>query len=176
VDAHDPGIRREHKKLFRGFTSLMVALSDLGVSNADVLRILQIVQPFLKPITKLLSPLPAPEGADVDVNSEQQVLFTVHTGGDMPVGPEDISRTQRSMRPMSGDKETTENERNETEMKGEKTTHGTANPTCGHEAARCHTETEPTAEGNAVNDEMREIDTYGRPEFTESKRANHNTQ
>ncbi len=41
VDRHNPGVRREHKKLFRGFTNVMVGLSDLGASKDDVLTIRQ---------------------------------------------------------------------------------------------------------------------------------------
>jgi len=81
VDRHNPAIRQEHKKLFRGFTGLMVCLSDLGVSDADVLRIREIINPYLGPIAKFLTPAPARDEAGGGVNSEQQseTLFTVHT-------------------------------------------------------------------------------------------------
>jgi len=78
VDRHSPGVRREQKKLFRGFTSVMVGLSDLGVSRADVLAIRRIVEPYLAPIAKFLS-LP-PEENEVAVAGEQKCesgsLFT----------------------------------------------------------------------------------------------------
>jgi len=85
ADRHDPGIRREHKKLFRGFTNMMVGLSDLGVSNSDVLRIRRIVDAYLRPIAKFLTPAPLSEDVGVEVNGEQQsgILFTVHTGTDV---------------------------------------------------------------------------------------------
>ena len=80
VDHHNPGIRREHKKLFRGFTSVMVGLSDLGVSNADVLRIRRIIDGYLSPIAKFLTPALVSEDAGAEVNSEHEsgMQFTVH--------------------------------------------------------------------------------------------------
>ena len=81
VDRHDRGIRREHKKLFRGFTNVMVGLSDLGVSNPDVLRIRGIIDAYLTPISQFLTPAPAQDKVGGEVNSEQEsgTLFTVHT-------------------------------------------------------------------------------------------------
>jgi|HubBroStandDraft_6_1064221.scaffolds.fasta_scaffold226220_2 hypothetical protein len=89
VDRHSPGIRREHKKLFRGLTGMMVGLSDLGVSNADVLRIRRIIDGYLSPIAKFLTPASASEDVGVEVNGEQQpgIRFTVHSGTDA-VAPE----------------------------------------------------------------------------------------
>ena len=55
VDRHNPGARREHKKLFRGFTSVMVGLSDLGVSQEHVLAIRKMIEPYLAPIAKFLA-------------------------------------------------------------------------------------------------------------------------
>ena len=60
VDRHNPGIRREHKKLFRGFTSVMTGLSDLGVSKEHVLSIRTTIEPYLVPIARFLA-LPADE-------------------------------------------------------------------------------------------------------------------
>ena len=84
VDRHNPGIRREHKKLFRGLTGMMVGLSDLGVSNADVLRIRRIIDGYLSPIAKFLTPAPISKDAGVEVNSEHEsgIQFTVHKGAD----------------------------------------------------------------------------------------------
>lgn len=78
VDRHNPGIRREHKKLFRGFTSVMVGLSDLGVSKNDVLAIRKSIEPYLAPIAKFLSL--GPEKSDEFVNGEHdiEIPFTVH--------------------------------------------------------------------------------------------------
>ena len=33
TDRHNPGLRKEHKKMFRGFASAMGGLSDLGVAK-----------------------------------------------------------------------------------------------------------------------------------------------
>ncbi len=74
VDRHNPGIRREHKKLFRGFTSVMVGLSDLGVSNDDVMLIREVIGPYLSPISKFLTaPLAQDEAEGGEVNSEQRL-------------------------------------------------------------------------------------------------------
>lgn len=78
VDRHNPGIRREHKKLFRGFTSVMGGLSDLGVSRMDVLTIRGIVGPYLDPIAEFLSPAQESGKGGVGVNSEQ-TLLAVHS-------------------------------------------------------------------------------------------------
>jgi hypothetical protein len=85
VNRHGPAIRREHKKLFHGFTSLMVGLSDLGVSHPDVIRIRGIIHPYLRPIATFLMPAPVSEDAGVEVNGEHQsgTLFTVHTEPDV---------------------------------------------------------------------------------------------
>lgn len=79
VDRHNPGIRREHKKLFRGFTGVMVGLSDLGVAKADVLAIRRTIEPYLTPIAKYLALSPAEN--QVAVNGEQRLenQFTVHS-------------------------------------------------------------------------------------------------
>jgi hypothetical protein len=79
VDRHSPGVRREHKKLFRGFTNVMVGLSDLGVSKRDVLTIRKSLEPYLAPISKFLTV--KTEGNENTVNSERavQIPFTVHT-------------------------------------------------------------------------------------------------
>jgi hypothetical protein len=79
VDRHNPGVRQEHKKLFRGFTSVMVGLSDLSVATADVLTIRRTIEPYLAPIAKYLAL--SPEENQVEVNGEQclENQFTVHS-------------------------------------------------------------------------------------------------
>jgi hypothetical protein len=78
VDRHSPGVRREHKKLFRGFTNVMVGLSDIGVSKRDVLTIRRSLEPYLGPIAKFLAV--KPEKSESAVNGEQglEIPFTVH--------------------------------------------------------------------------------------------------
>jgi hypothetical protein len=84
VDRHNPGIRREHKKLFRGFTGVMVGLSDLGVAITDVLAIRRILEPYTSPIAKFLALAPERGQTEGKVNSEHdcQNLFTARTGSD----------------------------------------------------------------------------------------------
>jgi hypothetical protein len=82
VDRHNPGIRREHKKLFRGFTGVMAGLSDLGVELNDAFAIRRILEPYIVLIAKFLAPAPEQEKRETEVNSERnsQNLFTVHAG------------------------------------------------------------------------------------------------
>jgi hypothetical protein len=82
VDRHSPGVRREHKKLLRGFTSVMVGLGELGVSQNDISTIRRIIDPYLTPIAKLLATASEPEKAETEVKSERNSknLFTVHAG------------------------------------------------------------------------------------------------
>jgi hypothetical protein len=70
IDLHNPGIRREHQKLFRGFSGVMIGLSSLGVSKDDALEIRRIIAPYLGPIEKFLAP--APEREVSEVNSERE--------------------------------------------------------------------------------------------------------
>jgi len=79
VDRHNPGIRREHKKMFRGFTSVMAGLSDLGVQRSDVLAIRRMLDPYVAPIAEFLGPASEQE-VEGTVNGEQKSseLFTVH--------------------------------------------------------------------------------------------------
>jgi hypothetical protein len=55
LDRHVPAIRREQKKIFRGFTNMMVGLADLGVQSADVLEIRRIIDPYIAPIAQFLA-------------------------------------------------------------------------------------------------------------------------
>jgi hypothetical protein len=80
VDRHNPGIRREHKKMFRGFTSVMAGLSDLGVQKSDVLTIRRMLDPYVAPIAEFLAPGPGLDEVEGAVNGEQKSgdVFTVH--------------------------------------------------------------------------------------------------
>jgi hypothetical protein len=79
VDLHNPGIRREHKKLFRGFTGVMTGLSDLAVQKSDVLTIRRMLDPYVAHIAEFLGPASQQDVEGV-VNGEQKSseLFTVH--------------------------------------------------------------------------------------------------
>ena len=81
VDRNNPGVRREHKKLFRGFTGVMTGLSDLAVQKSDVLTIRRMLDPYVIPIAEFLSPMAEQDEREADVNSEQasRQMFTVHT-------------------------------------------------------------------------------------------------
>jgi hypothetical protein len=73
VDRHSPGVRREHKKLFRGLTGVMVGLSDLGVSRSDVFAIRRIIDPYLAAIAAFLAPETSHDEVESVVNSEQKL-------------------------------------------------------------------------------------------------------
>jgi len=80
TDRHNPGLRNEHKKLFRGFARVMSGLSDLGVSRSDVLTIRRVMEPYLLPISSFLALAPDDEENSSVVNGEQKSgdEFTVH--------------------------------------------------------------------------------------------------
>lgn len=80
VDRHNPGLRKEHKKMFRGFTGVMAGLSDLGVSKTDVLAIRRMLDPYVVHIAEFLGPAPEHEEVEGGVNSERKPgdVFTVH--------------------------------------------------------------------------------------------------
>jgi hypothetical protein len=81
VDRNNPGVRREHKKLFRGFTSVMTGLSDLSVQESAVLTIRRMLDPYVAPIAEFLSPKAEHDTREADVNSEHTSgnTFTVTT-------------------------------------------------------------------------------------------------
>jgi hypothetical protein len=78
VDRHNPGVRREHKKLFRGFTNVMVGLSDLGVSKEHVLTIRRTIGPYLVPIAEFLAMDTHQKETAVNGEQEMREAFTVH--------------------------------------------------------------------------------------------------
>jgi hypothetical protein len=81
ADRHNPGLRKEHKKIFRGFATVMGGLSDLGLSRGDVLAIRRVMEPYLAPIANFLALTPEDAESERFVNGEQKSgdLFTVHT-------------------------------------------------------------------------------------------------
>jgi hypothetical protein len=88
VDWHNPGVRREHKKLIRAFAAVIAGLSDLGVSRDDIITIREVIDPYLAPIAKFLALAAEPEKPQGQVNSELSTgkLFSVHTGPDIEGG------------------------------------------------------------------------------------------
>lgn len=80
VDRHNPGIRKEHKQLFRGFTSVMAGLSDLGAQKSVVLTIRRLLDPYVAPIAEFLGSISESDKVEGVVNSERESdqVFTVH--------------------------------------------------------------------------------------------------
>jgi len=81
ADRHNPAIRREHKKLFRGFTSVMVGLSDLSASARVVRGVRDLIEPLLDPIAPFLASRPHESTEAVDCGASEQkprAAFTVH--------------------------------------------------------------------------------------------------
>lgn len=90
VDRHNPGLRKEHKKMLRGFMNVMGGLSDLAVQKNDVLTIRRMLDPYIAPIAEFLGPAAERDEVEGAVNSEQKSgeLFTVHraVAGDSGTG------------------------------------------------------------------------------------------
>jgi hypothetical protein len=80
VDRHNPGLRKEHKKMFRGFTGVMAGLSDLGVSKSDVLAIRRMLDPYVVAIAEFLAPASDKGEVEGIVNGEPRPgdVFTGH--------------------------------------------------------------------------------------------------
>lgn len=54
ADRHSPGVSKERKRLFRGFSSVMAGLSELGASKETMLLIRQELEPYIGPISVFL--------------------------------------------------------------------------------------------------------------------------
>jgi hypothetical protein len=95
VDRHTAAITKERQRLFQAYAALMTALGKLGVSKVDVEMVVEIVRPYLTPISEQLrfagmatgkpcEGTPTPPDLETEeerspVNSEQKyVAFTVH--------------------------------------------------------------------------------------------------
>ncbi len=66
IDRHNPGIRKEQKKLIKAFAAVMGGLSDLAVRCEDILEIKGILAPYLAPVSDYIGP-----GFEHDDRSEQ---------------------------------------------------------------------------------------------------------
>jgi len=92
VDRHNPGIRREHKVLFRAHANVMAGLTDLKVSRDDIMEIKGIIEPYLEPIQQYLNAVNSEQATkdvhgDKPVNSEQRnEEFTVQPEPVVPTG------------------------------------------------------------------------------------------
>lgn len=51
IDVHTPGIRKGHKKLIKAFNAVLTGLADLGVDRNRILRIVEIVRPYVAPVS-----------------------------------------------------------------------------------------------------------------------------
>lgn len=72
IDRHNPGPRREQKRLIRAFGLVMSGLADLAVSRHDLLAIRELLKPYLLPVTPFLA---GHEDTDRSgVNSEQRIV------------------------------------------------------------------------------------------------------
>jgi hypothetical protein len=80
VDRHNPGVRREHIKLLRGFTNVMIGLSELGVPQSEVMAIRRLIDPYLCLIAEFLVSEEALVAGTAAVNGEHDfgTQFTVH--------------------------------------------------------------------------------------------------
>jgi hypothetical protein len=74
VDRHNPGVRREHKKILRGFTGVLAGLSDLGVSRNDVLEIRKILDPYVESVRYFLAPAPEQKHSPVNVERGERAV------------------------------------------------------------------------------------------------------
>lgn len=90
VDRHAPGIRREHKKLLRGFAGVMSGLGDLGISSDDVITIRRTIEPYLGPIAKFLVVTAELSGSNVNSEQKSPAEFTVHPS-ERPSSPVDAT-------------------------------------------------------------------------------------
>jgi hypothetical protein len=105
VDKHTAVITKERQKLFLAYAQLMTSLAKLGVNKTDVESVVEIVRPYLTPISEQLrfagmatgkpcegTPAPpdlghGPEEKAGTVNGEHDVLpFTVHRPEDLGNG------------------------------------------------------------------------------------------
>ncbi len=55
VDRHNAGLRKEHQALVRGFAAVLTGLSDLRVSQGDVMEIRALLVPYLAPVAAYLA-------------------------------------------------------------------------------------------------------------------------
>jgi hypothetical protein len=66
IDRHNPGIRREQKRLIKAFADVMTGLADLGVARQHILEIRGILNPYLVTIQSFLAEEDAPSEREQD--------------------------------------------------------------------------------------------------------------
>ena len=68
VDRNNPGLRREHLRMVKGWSNLMASLGELRVTREDALRIRDIAAPYVAPVSEFLSIGRERELSDVHVH------------------------------------------------------------------------------------------------------------
>jgi hypothetical protein len=97
VDRRSGAITRERQKLFAAYASLMVSLGRLGVAKPDIEDVIEIVRPYLVPISEQLRfagmVTARPEEKSPTVNGEHPgQLFTVHKKQDSEVAEPQVNK------------------------------------------------------------------------------------
>ncbi len=54
-DRHNPGIRRDQRRVLKGFNDVLHGLADIGASRTDILRVRAIMTPYLTSVESYLS-------------------------------------------------------------------------------------------------------------------------
>jgi hypothetical protein len=107
-DRHNPGLRKEHKRIFKAFSQVMGGLTDLGVTRDDVLDVRNILQPYLKLIQEYLdvvSPKDEPEPPEPTPGPGEQTpeassLFTSYTFDRPEKDPDDPDKKPKKIHTM----------------------------------------------------------------------------
>ena len=97
VDRHAGAIRKEHQKLFTAYSQTITGLGKLGLSKADLHAVIQVMRPYLEPISDYLRD----SGATGAVSNEPNagVLFTVHKPASSPPLPTPVTQTDEQEQP-----------------------------------------------------------------------------
>jgi hypothetical protein len=74
VDRHNPAIRREHRRLVSGWARLLGAMSELGISRPDALKIRDLAAPYVQPVREFLSAASEREQHDADVHETRDEI------------------------------------------------------------------------------------------------------
>ena len=73
IDRHNPGLRREHQKLLKGYANLITALYQLRIARPHVVQIRDLVAPYLAPVADFLPRIRERELSVVHGQDEDQV-------------------------------------------------------------------------------------------------------
>lgn len=82
VDRHSPGIRRDEKKFIAAYAALMCVLSDLHLSDADIVRVRGVVVPYLGDHVREVLGIGDNESPTGESEQSEQSLKSVHTPAD----------------------------------------------------------------------------------------------